>query len=189
MFWIGQRFRGSELADLIDLIDPWADETNVVAFPGKRILAVVPERRRSVAISLTCGRGASATSALFEDALNESLRGRRCLIPISWYQTPHADGVVIAQSPEKSLFLAAGLVVRDVAANTEFCEVIGKLSADSVSAPLVPIAVPPALAKDWIYGTAADDLIRLLEGAPWEAPLVLKPGSAVTQPPMSAADH
>src|SRR5579871_5274037 len=83
MFLIEQRFQKGDLYDGIELIEPLSGDVSNSASIGRSVLVIVPERTRSVAISMVWGGGVPATDAMWDGQLNEGLRTSRCLIPSS----------------------------------------------------------------------------------------------------------
>ena len=183
MFLIEQRFQGRDLSEGIDLIEPWADELDGLSTTGESVVVVVPERTRAVAVSLVWGGGIAATEALWDGELNEGLRCRRCLVPVSGVHLWRGSGAIV-RSRNRSIFLAAGIIVRLSPSALEMCLTLGGRSAESLTSPLIPLAVSPRFARAWLSGSATDHLIKLLEGLPWSQPLSVQCEAALARPPI-----
>ena len=166
MLRIEQHFRPSELQPFVDILEAGTDDVDICAAVTQSVMVLLPERSKTVCVSLTWGGGVPATDAIWDRDLNESLRSRRCLVPFSRM----SDGVSSASS-WGAVSLAAGLLCWSAEPAMEACIVLGGRSHESGVTTLAPLAVAPVFAHMWTHGTACDDLICLLQGPPWTVPV------------------
>lgn len=178
---IEQHFRPSELEPIVDLLEAGSDEVDICATVTQSVMVLLPERSKTVCVSLSWGGGVPATDAIWDRDLNESLRSRRCLVPFSrmW------DGFSSEAAWHGGVYLAAGLLCWSADPAMEACIVLGGRSHDAGFTTLSPLAVAPTFAHMWTHGTACDDLIRLLQGPPWSEPI----GNGQRSQPTTKWDH
>jgi hypothetical protein len=160
---IEQHFRPSDLTPIVDLIDPGRDEIDLRASVTQSVRVLLPERKRTVCVSLSWGGGASATDAFWDRDLNESLRMHRCLVPFNRL----ADGSAAHACAQDQPLLGAGLLCWSSRPSIETCVLLGYRNDES---DLAPLAVSPLFADRWLHGRAGEDLVCLLQGPPWSFP-------------------
>lgn len=163
MLRIEQHFRPGDLEPVVNLIEAIAEEVDIRAAVTQSVRVILPERRRSVCVSMSWGGGVPATNAFFDLDLNESLRMHRCIVPF----TRLIDGSDASDHRTEALFLGAGLLCWSAKPAIETCVLLGCRRDDTA---LSPLAIAPTFARMWIHGKAPDDLIRLLQGQPWSVP-------------------